>query len=114
MPKNLYDIKMSDLTEDEIAGGESEAEASKVLKETEPKAAAPKPKSPDRPYKKVSPDRPYKKMSSDEFVVPASATSNRLAKGGKISGYAKGGKVKVSKVRGDGCCTKGHTKGRMI
>lgn len=87
MPKNPYDIKMSDLTEDEIAGGESEAEASKTLKEAEPKAAAPakpKPKSPDRPYKKVSPDRPYRKM-------------------------AKGGKV-----RGDGCCTKGHTKGRMI
>ncbi|MFO0003509.1 MAG: hypothetical protein ACK559_20500 [bacterium] len=78
MSKNPYDIKMSDLTEDEIAGGESEAEASKVLKETEPKAAAPKPKAP--PPKKVPP--------------------KKMAKGGK--------------VRGDGCCTKGHTKGRMI
>ena len=53
-------------------------------------------------------------MSSDEFVVPASAASNRLAKGGKISGYAKGGKVKASKGRGDGCCVKGKTKGRMV
>lgn len=86
MPKNPYDIKMSDLTADEIAGGESEAEASKALKETEPKAAAPakpKPKSPDRPYKKVSPDRPYKKMAS----------------GGA--------------VRGRGCETKGFGKGTM-
>jgi len=48
----------------------------------------PKPKAkapPDRPYKKMSPDRPYKKM-------------------------AKGGMV----TRGDGCCTKGKTKGRFV
>ena len=29
-------------------------------------------------------------------------------------GYAKGGKVKASKGRGDGCCVKGKTKGRMV
>ena len=87
MAKNPYDIKMSDLTEAEIAGGKSEAEAGKVLKEDEPKAAAPakpKPKSPDRPYKKVSPDRPYKKMASGGYVSKA-----------------------------DGCCSKGKTKGTM-
>ena len=49
-----------------------------------PKAATPKPKSPDRPYKKVSPDRPYKKM-------------------------AKGGSV-----RGKGCEVKGSGRGRFV
>jgi hypothetical protein len=28
--------------------------------------------------------------------------------------YAKGGKVKSTKRRGDGCCTKGKTKGRFV
>lgn len=112
--------KKSQAEYDEEAGGWGEANTGRELHREDtptppkPKAATPKPESPDRPYKKVSPDRPYKKMSSDEFVVPASATSNRLAKGGKISGYAKGDKVKASKGRGDGCCKKGHTKGRMV
>lgn len=79
----------ADLTPDEIEGGENEATEAENLglfDEPEPKPKAEKPKtSPDRPYKKVSPDKPYKKM----------------AKGGKVG-------------RGDGCCTKGHTKGRMV
>lgn len=75
---------------DEEAGGYNEASEAYNLGLTDKPPAKPtspaasKPSSPDRPYKKVSPDRPYKKM-------------------------AKGGKV-----RGDGCCVKGKTKGRMV
>jgi len=32
-----------------------------------------------------------------------------MKKGGMVKGYAKGGKV----TRGDGCCMKGRTKGKM-
>jgi len=94
MPNNSnpYAIKRKDLSPAEIEGGENEAtEARNLFGPDEPEPEA-KPKlktSPDRPYKKVSPDRPYKKM-------------------------AKGGMVKSSKRRGDGCCTKGKTKGRFV
>lgn len=37
----------------------------------------------------------------------AAHASRTLAKGGKV--YAKGGVT-----RADGCCSKGHTKGRMV
>ena len=33
-----------------------------------------------------------------------------MKKGGKVKKYAKGGSVS----RGDGCCKKGHTKGKMV
>jgi hypothetical protein len=69
-------------------GGENEASSYPDMPDDmgpEPEPKA-KPKSPDRPYKKVSPDRPYKKMAA----------------GGKVGG------------RGDGCCTKGKTKGRFV
>jgi hypothetical protein len=46
----------------------------------------------------------------------ATAPASRMArpampmkKGGAVKGYAKGGKV----GRGDGCCMKGKTKGKM-
>lgn len=33
-----------------------------------------------------------------------------VLKGRGVPGFAKGGKV----TRGDGCCKKGHTKGKMV
>lgn len=36
----------------------------------------------------------------------ARAAAMPMKKGGKVKGYAKGGKI-------DGCCMKGHTKGKM-
>lgn len=43
-------------------------------------------------------------------IMPSPEPGEAKAKGGKVKGYAKGGSV----TRGDGCCTKGHTKGRMV
>lgn len=54
------------------------------------------------------------KIKEDEYKEFTRQTPNKMAKGGKISGYAKGGKVKAAKGRGDGCCTKGKTKGRFV
>lgn len=39
----------------------------------------------------------------------ASAPAPTMRKGGTVKKMAKGGKV----TRGDGCCMKGHTKGKM-
>jgi hypothetical protein len=37
-----------------------------------------------------------------------------MKKGGSAcKGYAKGGSVRSAASRGDGCATKGHTKGAM-
>lgn len=86
--EDLSPAEKEGMDEDTYEGGENEASSYPGMPddmEPEPKPKA-KPKSPDRPYKKVSPDRPYKKM----------------AKGGRVGG------------RGDGCCTKGKTKGRFV
>ncbi len=45
-----------------------------------------------------------RRMEMQEESAP-----ERMAKGGMVKGYAKGGKVN----RGDGCCMKGRTKGKM-
>lgn len=77
--------KYTGLSPEAEAQEEADVQAGRELKrpDSAPKPPAPKPKSPDRPYKKVSPDRPYKKMAS----------------GGS--------------VRGRGCETKGFGKGTM-
>lgn len=41
-------------------------------------------------------------------------TKLSLAKGGKPKKMAKGGSVSSASSRGDGCCTKGKTKGRFV
>ena len=47
---------------------------------------------------------PTKKMAKG-----GSCGVKRMLGGGMPGGYAKGGVA-----RGDGCCMKGHTKGRMV
>jgi hypothetical protein len=42
-------------------------------------------------------------------VSPNQMRAMPMKKGGMVKGYAKGGKV----GRGDGCCMKGKTKGKM-
>ena len=39
-----------------------------------------------------------------------SCGTKKMMAGGMTKGYVKGGKV----TRADGCCMKGHTKGRMV
>ena len=43
--------------------------------------------------------------------APAGAT---MRKGGKVKKMAKGGSVSSASKRGDGCATKGKTKGRFV
>jgi hypothetical protein len=45
------------------------------------------------------------KMPGYENAVP-------MKKGGKVKSMSKGGST--ASKRGDGCCTKGKTKGRMV
>ena len=44
----------------------------------------------------------------------APAGAPMMRKGGKVKKMAKGGKVSSASKRGDGCATKGKTKGRFI
>ena len=39
-----------------------------------------------------------------------SCGTKKMMAGGMTKGYVKGGKV----TRADGCCMKGHTKGKMV
>jgi hypothetical protein len=48
----------------------------------------------------------------DEVMVAEEAPAMR--KGGKVKKMAKGGSVSSASKRGDGCATKGKTKGRFI
>ena len=48
---------------------------------------------------------PTKKMA-----MGGSCGTKKMMSGGMTKGYAKGGRV----TRGDGCCMKGHTKGKMV
>ena len=57
---------------------------------------------PDEPI----PARGMRDMGSGLETIPDEA---RKANGGKVKGYASGGAV----TRADGCCKKGHTKGKM-
>jgi hypothetical protein len=53
-------------------------------------------------------DSPSKDFSGSDYYKGKKA-------GGSCKGYAKGGSVKSSaSSRGDGCATKGRTKGRII
>ena len=56
------------------------------------------------------------KTSTGAGAAFAKGAKGAMKKGGSAcKGYAKGGSVKSSAAsRGDGCATKGHTKGRMI
>ena len=51
-------------------------------------------------------DSPSKDFSGSDFYKGKKA-------GGSCKGYAKGGSVRSASSRGDGCATKGHTKGAM-
>ena len=48
---------------------------------------------------------PTKKMA-----MGGSCGTKKMMGGGMTTGYAKGGSV----TRGDGCCMKGHTKGKRV
>ena len=51
---------------------------------------------------------------TDRRMAPVSLTSAAMKKGGKVKKMAKGGKVSSASKRGDGCATKGKTKGRFV
>jgi hypothetical protein len=95
--------------------GDKKQEASKA-----PTAKAPTAKSASKGESQSSKDS---RMAAYEDWVktnrdPATASylkTGQMKKGGSAcKGYAKGGSVKSSAAsRGDGCATKGHTKGAM-
>lgn len=102
MPGKTY------LTPSEIEGGENEAtEAVNLGLFDEPE---PKPKS----EKSKTTPKSVKKMSTLMQSAPGMTSDNERLRRAATENYAKGGKVKASKNRGDGCCVKGKTKGRMI
>jgi hypothetical protein len=45
-----------------------------------------------------------------KMAMGGSCGTKKMMGGGMTTGYLKGGRV----TRGDGCCMKGHTKGRMV
>ena len=47
--------------------------------------------------------------SMKKMAMGGSCGTKKMMAGGMTKGYAKGGMT-----RGDGCCMKGHTKGRMV
>ena len=68
-------------------------------------------KPPKNP-KRMSPER---KKRIDDLIdknVTGKSATRRIAKGGAVKKMATGGKVKGR--RGDGICSKGRTKGRMV
>lgn len=50
------------------------------------------------------------KNKDGKKAAPVAGGKPAMRKGGKVSSYAKGGSV----TRGDGCVSKGRTKGRMV
>ena len=48
--------------------------------------------------------------SMKKMAMGGSCGTKKMMGGGMTTGYLKGGRV----TRGDGCCMKGHTKGRMV
>ena len=44
------------------------------------------------------------------YAKGGSCGTKKMMAGGMMKGYVKGGKV----TRADGCCMKGHTRGRMV
>ena len=48
--------------------------------------------------------------SMKKMAMGGSCGTKRMMGGGMTKGYLAGGSV----TRGDGCLTKGHTKGRMV
>ena len=48
--------------------------------------------------------------SMKKMAMGGSCGTKKMMGGGMTTGYLKGGKV----TRADGCCMKGHTKGRMV
>jgi hypothetical protein len=75
-----------------------------------------------KPKKRMAPPMMKKKRSDKMRTLPIDGGSVELPegeqyglerpmkKGGSVKKYAKGGSVS----RGDGCCKKGHTKGKMV
>lgn len=65
-------------------------------------------------FQEVSPEdeKALRQQAEDEKFQKAAAKAfgEKYAKGGKV----KAAKVKAAKGRGDGCCTKGKTKGRFV
>lgn len=53
--------------------------------------------------------RKRKREEESEDNRSVGGPKSTMRKGGKVKKMAKGGKV----TRGDGCCMKGHTKGKM-
>lgn len=56
--------------------------------------------------------RPMEESSESRYSDEDRKALDELS-GEAAKGFAKGGMVKKGKHRGDGVCTKGHTKGRM-
>jgi hypothetical protein len=50
----------------------------------------------------------------DMNPMPMPAPKPKKAKAKSEKKYAKGGSVSSASKRGDGCCTKGKTKGRFV
>ena len=46
--------------------------------------------------------------------MPMPTMAGGMKKGGKVKKMAKGGSVSSASKRGDGCATKGKTKGRFV
>ena len=91
MPK-----KPEGMDQDTYEGGENEASSYPDM----PDDMGPEPKSKAKPKAKP---KAKKEIGSGEFVIPANVRAkDKMAKGGKVGG------------RGDGCCTKGKTKGRYV
>jgi hypothetical protein len=53
-------------------------------------------------------------MVEDIMVAEEAPAGAMMRKGGKVKKMAKGGKVSSASKRGDGCATKGKTKGRFV
>lgn len=53
-------------------------------------------------------------MVEDIMVAEEAPAGAMMRKGGKVKKMAKGGSVSSASKRGDGCATKGKTKGRFV
>lgn len=53
-------------------------------------------------------------MAEEVMVAEEAPAGAMMRKGGKVKKMAKGGSVSSASKRGDGCATKGKTKGRFV
>lgn len=67
-------------------------------------------------YYKANKERGIRAEKQKEYELFGTTEQNipKVDAMGAVTGMKKGGKVSSASKRGDGCCIKGKTKGRMV